>query len=120
MQPEAQIEIGSDTGISGGVICAALSVKIGKECLLGADVMIVDNDFHPINADGRRYNRNLANVAAAPVVVGDNVFIGARSIVLKGVSIGSNSVIGAGSVVVGNIPSGVIAAGVPARVIREI
>jgi acetyltransferase-like isoleucine patch superfamily enzyme len=54
------------------------------------------------------------------VTLGENVFVGDRSLILKGVEIGAHSVIGAGSVVVSSIPEGVIAAGNPARVIREL
>ena len=75
------------------------------------DVLIADNDFHPIKPEGRRYNSNVDDIAAKPVVIGDNVFIGTRSMILKGVNIGENSVIGAGSVVVSDIPAGVVAAG---------
>lgn len=118
LSPGAIVEIGSDTGISGGVICAAHSVTIGRECLLGADVMIVDTDFHPLDPVGRRFSQ--ANVGVKPVVIEDNVFIGARTVVLKGVRIGKNAVVGAGSVVVSDIPPNCIAAGNPARVIRMI
>ncbi len=117
--PNASITIGNDSGLSGVVICAANSVQIGKECLFGADVLIADNDFHPIHPTGRRFAKPVT-VQSARVVIEDNVFIGTRSMVLKGVTIGENSVIGAGSIVVSDIPAGVIAAGVPARVLRAI
>jgi maltose O-acetyltransferase len=55
-----------------------------------------------------------------PVVVGENVFVGDRTMILKGVTIGRDAVIGAGSVVTKSIPEAVIAAGNPARVIREL
>lgn len=119
MRPGAIITIGCDSGLSGAVICAAHSVRIGKECLFGADVLVTDNDFHPIDPSRRRF-ANQDTVEAAGVVIEDNVFIGTRSMVLKGVKIGANSVIGAGSVVVSDIPSGVVAAGVPARILRAI
>ena len=56
----------------------------------------------------------------APVVIEDNVFIGARCIILKGVTIGENSVVGAGSVVTKSIPANEIWAGNPAKFIRKI
>jgi galactoside O-acetyltransferase len=56
----------------------------------------------------------------APVEIGENVFVGDGTIILKGVTIGRNSVIGAGSVVVSSVPEGVVAAGNPARVVREL
>lgn len=119
MRENASIVIGNDSGLSGVVICAADSVLIGRECLFGADVLIADNDFHPIAPGGRRFAKP-HTVQPSRVVIGDNVFIGTRTMVLKGVTIGANSVIGAGSVVVSDIPAGVIAAGVPACVLRTI
>src|SRR5262249_1858350 len=55
LNPNASIEIGDETGMSGATICAAVSVKIGKRCLLGANVTIVDTDFHPIDRVPRRF-----------------------------------------------------------------
>jgi acetyltransferase-like isoleucine patch superfamily enzyme len=120
LRPDARIRIGRDTGISGAAICAASSIDIGKECLLGAGVVIADTDFHPIAPRGRRFAKNYDSIGAMPVVIEDNVFIGANTIVLKGVRIGRNSVIGAGSVVSADIPADVVAAGVPARVLKSL
>lgn len=119
LRADARISIGQDTGLSGVVICSADTVKIGKQCLFGADVLVADTDFHPLAPTNRRFEK-LDKVFAAPVVIGDNVFIGTRSMILKGVTIGADSVIGAGSLVVSDIPSGVVAGGVPARVLRAI
>lgn len=120
LRPGANISIGAESGLSGTVICAAVSVTLGRECLLGADVLIADTDFHPMKAAGRRHSDNYADIASAPIEIADNVFIGARAMILKGVRIGENSVIGAGSLVAADIPPNVIAAGVPARVIRDL
>jgi acetyltransferase-like isoleucine patch superfamily enzyme len=114
----AKIVIGDDVGISGGTICAAEEVTIGEGTLLGANVTIVDTDFHPIASLNRRYDNH--DVATAPVTIGRNVFLGTNSMVLKGVTIGDNSVVGAGSVVTKNIPDSVIAGGNPCRVLRPI
>lgn len=114
----ASIVIGADTGMSGGSICAAVQVEIGKECLLGANVTISDTDFHPILPNERRYNTDPQDIAAAPVTIGDNVFIGTGAIILKGVRIGNNSVIGAGSVVTKDVPDNAIVAGNPAKLIK--
>lgn len=116
----AAIHIGCDVGISGTVICAALGVKIGDRCLIGADVMIFDTDFHPLPPEGRRYAVPDWPNISRPVIIGNDVFIGARSIVMKGVSIGDGAVIGAGSVVTRSIPSDSIWGGAPARPIRSI
>ena len=120
LRPGASIQIGTDTGISGASICAALSIEIGANVLLGANVIITDTDFHSIKPAGRRYNMDTDEIKAVPVFIGNNVFIGANVLLLKGSRIGENSVVGAGSVVTGKIPSNVIAAGNPARVIRAI
>lgn len=115
----ASISIGSDTGLSGTTICSAVSVRIGERCLVGADVMITDTDFHQISPSGRRYASE-KNARAQPVSIGDDVFVGARTIILPGVTIGEGSVVGAGSVVTRDIPAFSICAGNPARIVRAI
>jgi acetyltransferase-like isoleucine patch superfamily enzyme len=120
VRESAKIFIGSDTGISGGTICAAGSIEIGKGCLIGADVTIMDTDFHSLLPRGRRFNANWSEIGVSPVVIEDNVFIGAGSYVLKGVRIGENSVIGAGSVVIKSVPPNTIYAGNPAKFIRKL
>jgi len=120
IKSDARISIGSNTGLSGVVICAMTSIEIGSECLLGADVQIFDNDFHKIEAENRRFDNTPGKIKCAPVVIEDNVFIGVGSIVMKGVRIGCNSVIGAGSIVNKDIPSNSIAAGNPAKVIGQL
>lgn len=115
LTPKAVLAVGNNVGMSGCAVCAAESVTIGNDCLLGADVIVADTDFHPIKPDGRRWRRD--GVLTAPIVIGDNVFLGARSIVLKGVTIGDNAVVGAGSVVVNDVPVNAVAAGTPARVV---
>lgn len=120
LRTDAQIVLGNDCGISGGSICAAISVELGKECLLGANVTIADTDFHAIKPEGRRFNGNPLDIGVAAVCIEDNVFIGTGTVVLKGVMIGKNSVIGAMSVVNKNVGANVIAVGAPARLIREI
>lgn len=119
LRPQAEISIGRESGLSGTTICSSTAVRIGERCLIGADVMICDTDFHPLRPEGRRY-RNEQESLSAPVEIGNDVFIGARAVILKGVSIGQGSVVGAGSVVTKNIPEGVICAGNPARVLRAL
>jgi acetyltransferase-like isoleucine patch superfamily enzyme len=114
----AAILIGKNTGISGGSICAATRIDIGNECLIGANVTIVDTDFHPINPQGRRHNIDPLSIGTEPIVIEDNVFIGTNVVILKGVRVGKNSVIGAGSVVTKNVPANAIVAGNPARLLR--
>jgi acetyltransferase-like isoleucine patch superfamily enzyme len=120
MRPGAEIQIGDRCGISGGTILAVRHIEIGADCLLGANVTVVDSDFHPLDARRRHDPPESDAIAVAPVRIESNVFIGTNAIVLKGVTIGSNSVIGAGSVVTTDIPANVIAAGNPCRVIRPL
>jgi acetyltransferase-like isoleucine patch superfamily enzyme len=82
----------------------------------GSNVEILDSDFHELHPDRRRGGRP----KMAPVDIGPNVFVGNGARILKDVTIGAHAVIGAGSVVTTSIPGGVIAAGNPARVIREL
>ena len=116
----AVINLGADTGISGGCICAAVSIKIGSHCLIGANVVISDSDFHSTKAKNRRYNNSIEDINAAPIQIENNVFIGTGSIILKGVFIGENSVIGAGSVVTKSFPRNSILAGNPAKLIGQV
>lgn len=117
---KSRISIGDDTGLSGTTICSSVSVEIGARCLIGADVLIADTDFHQVDVLTRR---NLPLPTSKPehgIFIGDDVFIGARSIILKGVYIGNGSVIGAGSVVTKNVPAGVMVAGNPASMVRKL
>jgi acetyltransferase-like isoleucine patch superfamily enzyme len=120
LRKEAIIRIDADTGISGGTICAAICVKIGKECLIGANVTISDTDFHPIKASNRRYSDDQIDIKSSAIIIEDNVFIGTGAVILKGVRIGVNSIIGAGAVVTKNIPDNSIAAGNPAVIIGKV
>ena len=106
--------------MSGTTVCAAYRITIGARVLIGADVMIADTDFHEVDQIPRRHLPIPTPSERDAVSIGDDVFIGARSIVLKGSSIGNGSVIAAGSVVTGDIPAGVVAGGVPAKVLRPL
>lgn len=110
------LQIGERTLVNyGGSIAAGGLVRIGACCQIGTHAIIIDNDFHHIEPE-----RRLERPESRPIVIGDNVWIGARVIVLGGVTIGANSCIGAGSVVVEDVPPRTLAAGVPAKVIREL
>lgn len=113
----SHITIGSEVGMSGATICAATEITIGEGCLLGANVLIADTDFHGIEPDTRKLAM-YAHSSARPINIGRNVFIGTGAYVLKGVTIGDNTVIGACSVVCTDIPPNSIAAGNPAKVLR--
>ena len=114
----AVICIGANVGITGGTICANERIDIGDRVYVGANCTIVDTDFHPINPQLRQQNPQQGESAA--VSIGDDVFIGMSCMILKGVEIGSGSVIGAGSIVTRSVPRGVVVAGNPATVIREL
>lgn len=117
-RPGARLVIGRGFGMTGGTICAEESIIIGDDVWVGGNCTITDTDFHPLRLEDR-LARPLDG-ATAPVVIEDGVFIGMQSLILKGVTIGARSVIGAGSVVTRSIPPDVIAAGSPARVIRQL
>lgn len=115
----AEILIGNNVGISGATINATKSIKIGDNVLIGSGCIITDTDSHPIGWEDRINNNNYKTISK-PIVICDNVFIGARSFIMKGVTIGKNSVIGAGSVVTKSIPENCIAGGNPAKVIKYL
>jgi acetyltransferase-like isoleucine patch superfamily enzyme len=109
------IIIGDHVLISPGVrISAANSIKIKDSCMLASNAYITDSDWHGI------YDRSMPPTETSRVVLEENVWIGDSTIVCKGVTIGTNSVIGAGSVVTCDIPSNVIAAGNPAKIIKYL
>lgn len=116
----AVIKIGSGVRMSGTTICAASRIEIGDRVCLGANVMIVDTDFHSLNAVERSSDADSLSAISSTVIIGHDVFIGAGVYILKGVSIGNNAIIGAGSVVVKNIPAFTIAAGNPAKVLSTV
>lgn len=114
----ALVKIGKGTGISNASIFAANKIEIGSFTKIGGAVKIYDTDFHSLNYINRMDKRT-DRAQSSPVVIGDNVFIGAQSIILKGVTIGNRAIIGAGSVVTKNIPDDEIWGGNPAKFIRK-
>jgi acetyltransferase-like isoleucine patch superfamily enzyme len=111
---DATLAIGGGTFLNfGASISAAERITIGEGCLIGNYVVIMDTDYHDLQDHARPGK-------SAPITIGDNVWLGTRVTVLKGVTIGSNSVIGAGSVVTSDIPEGSLAFGVPATVIKQL
>lgn len=99
----------------GCVILDVNTVKLGDNVLLGPAVQIC-TPMHPVD----HVERESGLEYGLPIEVGNNVWIGAGAVVIAGVKIGNNSIIGAGSVVTKNIPSNVLAAGNPCRIIREV
>ena len=116
----SSIRIGDNVGISGSTLNAAKSNIIGDNTIIGSGCLITDTDSHPIKAADRLRPDWPKLTKSKPIVIGKNVFIGARSIVMKGVTIGDGAVIGAGSVVTKDVPANAIAAGNPAKVVKMI
>jgi acetyltransferase-like isoleucine patch superfamily enzyme len=108
-----RLTIGNETNINGlgTKVLVAQAVTIGAGCTFSWDVQILDNDFHTMTVGG------VEQPSAAPVVIGDRVWVGTRAIILKGVTIGDGAVVAAGAVVTKDVPAGAVAAGVPAKVV---
>lgn len=112
-----RISIGNDCGISNATLFACDSITVGSNVLIGGSVKIYDTDFHWLDYERRISEQGGEN---RPVVIKDGAFVGAHTIILKGVTVGAKSIIGAGSVVTKSIPDGEIWAGNPAHFIRKI
>jgi len=118
---EATLIIGSNVGISGTTIVCQKKIVIGDNVKMGGNVCIYDTDFHAINSTQRKEpQKDNQYTKRKNIHIADDVFIGAHSTILKGVSIGKNSVIGACSVVTKNVPENEIWAGNPAKYIKTI
>lgn len=124
-------KVGDFTLLNGALIMAEERIEIGSHCLVSWNVGIADSDFHPIDAAQRRLDTlALAPfykdrpprpvLKTAPVIIGDNVWIGMGAIILKGVTIGENSIVAAGSVVSKEVPANVVVAGNPAGVVKQL
>ena len=118
LEPGAQLSIGDYCGFSGVSIYCVKEVRIGNYLTCGGNVFIWDTDFHPIDPMARRNNLREV-IKSEPIVVGDDVFIGANAILLKGITIGDRAVIAAGSVVTKSVPSDEIWGGNPARFLKH-
>lgn len=116
--PDSVIEIGDGAQINNNVFIKSEGpgIRIGAGVLLGSEVTIYDSDFHDLRPGRRRGGQP----QMAAVELAEDVFVGDRVLILKGVTVGAHSVIGAGSVVTSSIPAGVVAAGNPAHVIRAL
>ncbi len=122
----AEIVIGDNVGISGATIYARKGIYIGDNTCIGGNCKILDNDFHPIEAESR--NRLLADskggdsdlVPSKEIRIGRDCFIGCNTLILKGTELGDGCVVGAGAVVAGKFESGSVIVGNPAKVIRKL
>ncbi len=109
---EAAIRIGKFCSIGDRTeIHAGRLVEIGDRTIIAWDCVIMDRNYHSTGSQAESIN---------PVIIGSEVWIGCRSIVLSGVHIGDGAVIAAGSIVTKNVPAYTLAAGNPARIIKKV
>ena len=112
----ARITIGARTFVNYDCVMLDVApIRIGEACQLATRVQLL-TATHPIDPEPRRAGWE----SAEPITIADNVWLGGGAIVCPGVTIGENTVVGAGAVVTRDLPADVVAAGVPARVLREI
>ncbi|AZV55533.1 acyltransferase [Clostridium sp. AWRP] len=114
-----KIAIGNNVGISNSSLVSMNNIIIEDDVMIGGSCKIWNTDFHSLNMEQRMESYD-TNIQSAPIRIKRGAFIGACSIVLKGVTIGEKSIVGAGSVVTKSIPDGEIWGGAPAKFIRKI
>jgi acetyltransferase-like isoleucine patch superfamily enzyme len=113
--PGAKLSIGDDTYITASsIIYCANEIEIGSGCAIAWNTTIIDTDFHHIY-----YPDGTQNELTAPIRIGNKVWIGCNTTILKGVTIGDNAVIGANTLVNRDVPPNCLAVGNPMRIIQE-
>jgi acetyltransferase-like isoleucine patch superfamily enzyme len=121
VEKHGELIIGDNVGISATAIVCTQQIIIKNNVRIGGGTVIYDTDFHSLNSQERIAKPEIReNIKTAPVLIKENVFIGANCTILKGVTIGANSIVGACSVVTRNIPDNEIWGGNPARFIKKI
>lgn len=113
------IDIGDNVGLSNTLLHARKSIFIGDNVMIGGGTMIIDNDFHPLDYADRISKKN-DKINCLPIFIKSGAFIGANSIIVKGVTIGNKSILAAGSVLTRDVPDFEIWGGNPARFIKKI
>lgn len=110
--PGAHLSIGNNVFINQGArIACSTRIHIGDNCMLGDEVVILDTDYHAAGD---------ADPITAPVHLEARVWLATRVMVLRGVTVGEGSIVGAGAVVTRSLPAHVFAAGMPARVVKQL
>ncbi|BAU54900.1 Maltose O-acetyltransferase [Mucilaginibacter gotjawali] len=112
--PRATIEVGENTFINTGtIITSRKHIQIGKNCQIANQVIMMDDDFHDVTVRESKSGKD-------NIIIGDNVWIATRAVILKGVTIGEGAVVAAGSVVTKDVPAYTLVGGVPAKFIKTI
>jgi len=118
---DAEIVIGNRVNIGyRNTLTAARSIRIGDDTVLAPDVQIYDSPSHPLSAAARLRREPAPIEEAAPVLIGSNCWIGTGATIMRGVTIGDGAVVGAMSMVTSDVPPATLAAGNPARIIRQL
>lgn len=113
---DSAIVIGPGCVLSNNIsLIAVQKITLGASCMLGDFCSIMDSEFHGVSVATRHLPGE-----SAPVTLGDNVWVGSRAMILKGVTIGDNSVVAAGSIVTKDVPANTLVAGIPAKIIRRV
>lgn len=115
----AHLYINGTVSMSNTVIVCTKEIVIGDNVMIGGGVTIVDSDFHSLDSRYWSTPNDEKYMKSSPVKIGNNVFIGMHSIILKGCTIGDNSIIAAGLVVCSDVPAGEIWGGNPAKFIKN-
>ncbi len=116
-----EVSVGDGTFVGDAcTFSAACRITVGKNCLIASMVRIHDNDGHPLDAARRRCGERISPAECKEVVIGDNVWIGAGAVILKGATLSENAVIGTGAIVTGDVPANTVVAGNPARVLKTL
>ena len=107
-------------GLSGSSIVAVENIEIGEYTMLGANTNIYDTDFHPVNPEERLNQKSIIDAPHSPVKIGKHCWLGTNVTVLKGVTMGDNVTVGAMSLVNKDVPDSVIVGGIPVSIIKTI
>lgn len=128
--PKAFVSVGDYCYLSSAMLMAELEIRLGNFVLLGWNVAVADSDFHPLDP-ALRIQDTIANAihnlgtprppfSCRPVVIEDDVWVGANTLILKGVNIGAGSVIEAGSLLTESVPPRTRVGGNPANVLGPV